>query len=121
MVKLWSDNCEGTYVYLYNNYRSVATEPMNKIQIFASPTIKALQLEINEWLGNNKDTHIIETNMTSLTKVSVLGSDDKTEGEYAFYILYTPAGQGEEESVITAAKQMPSELIDPGVIKTEIN
>lgn len=94
---------------------------MNNIQIFAAPTIKALQLEINDWLANNKDAHIIDTNMTGLAKVSVLGSDDKTEGEYAFYILYTPADQGEEESVITAAKQMPSELIDPRIIETESN
>lgn len=94
---------------------------MNKIQLFAAPTIKVLQSEINEWLADHKEAHIIETNMTSLAKVSVLGSDDKTEGEYAFYILYTPADQREEESVLQASMQMPSELTDLKVLENDSN
>lgn len=94
---------------------------MNKIQIFAATTITALQSEINEWLTDNKDAHIIETNITALAKIGVLGADDKAEVEYAFYILYTPADQGEEESVLQAARKMPSELTDPRIIENEIN
>jgi hypothetical protein len=94
---------------------------MNKIQLFAAPSIKALQSEVNEWLADHKDAHIIDTNMTSQAKVNVLGSDDKTEGEYAFYILYTPADQGEEESVLQASMQMPSELTDSKIIENDTN
>lgn len=93
---------------------------MNKIQIFAQTTITALQSEINKWLTDHKDAHIVDTNMTTLASLSASVSDDKKDGQYVFYILYTPADQGEEESVLTAAKQMPSELIDPRIIDTEI-
>jgi hypothetical protein len=92
---------------------------MNKIQLFAAPSIKVLQSDINEWLADHKDAHIIETNLTSLAKVSVLGSD--AEGEYAFYILYVPANQGEVESVMQASLEMPSELTDPIIIQRESN
>ncbi|SDM82785.1 hypothetical protein SAMN04488084_11514 [Pedobacter antarcticus] len=53
---------------------------MNKIQIFAAPTIKALQSEINEWMADNKDAHIVETNITSLAKSSVSAFDEKKKG-----------------------------------------
>ncbi len=94
---------------------------MNKIQLFAAPSITSLQSEINEWLADHKDAHIVETNLTSLTKMSVLGSDNRTAGEYAFYILYIPADQGEMESVLQASMQMPSELTDPQNILKESN
>jgi hypothetical protein len=94
---------------------------MNKIQLFAAPSIESLQSEINEWLADHKDAHIVETNLTSLAKVSVLGSDDKPKGEYAFYILYIPADQAEIESVLQASIQMPSELTDPIIIQSESN
>jgi hypothetical protein len=94
---------------------------MNKIQLFAAPSVIALQSEVNIWLADNKDVHIIETNLTSLTKVSVLTSDDKTQGEYAFYILYVPADQSEMESVIQASIQMPAELTDPQNLQIESN
>lgn len=93
---------------------------MKKIQLFASPTIISLQLKINDWLAENKDTDIIETNITALAKVSVLGSDNETEGQYAFYVLYNSSGEG-EENVLTASKQMPSELIEAGIINKETN
>jgi len=83
--------------------------------------IKALQSEINEWMADNKDAHIVETNITSLAKSSVSASDEKKKGEYAFYILYTPADQSEEESVLQASMQMPTELADPKVIESESN
>lgn len=92
---------------------------MNKIQIFAAPSVKLLQSEINEWLSEHKDAHILETNLSSLAKVSVLGSD--AVGEYAFYILYVPANQGEVESVLQASLEMPSELTDPEMIQRESN
>lgn len=94
---------------------------MKKIQLFNAPSIATLQMEINEWLADNKDAHIIESNITSLSNVSILGSDD-TQAQYAFYILYSPADESEEESILAAAKQqMPSELIDPRNIIAEIN
>lgn len=94
---------------------------MNKIKLFAAPSIKSLQSEINEWLSDHKDAHIVETNLTSLAKISVLGSDDKKDGEYAFYILYIPADQGEVESVLQASMEMPAELTDPKIIQLESN
>jgi hypothetical protein len=94
---------------------------MNKIQIFSAPSIKALQSEINEWLADHKDVHIIDTNLTSLARVSVLGSHEKAEGEYAFYILYIPGDQGEMESVMQASMHMPSELTDSIVIERDSN
>ncbi|SFF43886.1 hypothetical protein SAMN03003324_03878 [Pedobacter antarcticus] len=72
-------------------------------------------------MADNKDAHIVETNITSLAKSSVSASDEKKKGEYAFYILYTPADQSEEESVLQASMQMPTELADPKVIESESN
>ncbi|WP_316809973.1 hypothetical protein [Pedobacter heparinus] len=53
---------------------------MNKIQIFAAPSIKALQAEINGWLADHKDAHIVETNMTSRGGIG-MGFGDKKEDE----------------------------------------
>jgi hypothetical protein len=47
--------------------------------------------------------------------------DPKPDGQFAFYILYTPADEGEEESVISATKQIPAELIDGTNSITEFN
>jgi hypothetical protein len=94
---------------------------MKKIQLFAAPDISILQSEINSWLSQNKDAHIIESNITSLQKTKQPLSSESTGGEYVFYILYTPANEGEEESVIAAAKQMPAELIDGTISITEVN
>jgi hypothetical protein len=94
---------------------------MNKIKLFAAPSIESLQSEINEWLSDHKDVHIVETNLSSLAKVDVLGSQDNRKGEYAFYILYIPADQGELESVMQASMHMPSELTDAKTIEMESN
>jgi len=94
---------------------------MNKIQLFAAPTITTLQTEINEWLSDHKDAHIIETNLSSLTVPGVSLSLDKTEKEYAFYILYIPGEQGEEQSVMQASMHMPSELTDAKALELESN
>ncbi len=94
---------------------------MNKIKRFAASSIKSLQLEINEWLANHKDVHIVKTNLTSLAKISVLGSDDTTAGAYAFYILYIPANQTETERVLQASIQMPFELTNLEIIQMERN
>lgn len=93
---------------------------MKKIQLFAAPDIVTLQSEINTWLAHHKDAHIVETNITSLqTRQSLAVSN--TDSQYVFYILYTPATEGEEESVIAAAKQVPAELIDGSNSITEVN
>lgn len=82
--------------------------------------VNHVNVKQNTYFPTDKDAHIVDTNMTTLPGISDLNSDDKIDGQYAFYILYTPADQGEEESVLTAAKQMPSELIDPRIIDTEV-
>lgn len=94
---------------------------MKKVQIFSAPSIKSLQSEVNDWLDLNKDVHVIETNMTALAKARTGTLADKIENEFAFYILYTPADQGEEESVLQASMQMPFELTDPKIIDMESN
>ena len=94
---------------------------MKKIQLFAAAAIDLLQSDINEWLATNKDVQIISTNIASLAKVSVLGSDRTTEGEYAFYILYTVPDEMVDHGLMAAYHQMPSGLPDPGVIESEIN
>lgn len=94
---------------------------MNKIKLFAASSIESLQSEINEWLADHKDAHIVETNLTSLPKVNVLPSQSQTAGEYAFYILYIPADQSEVESVMQASMQLPSELTDPLIIERDSN
>jgi hypothetical protein len=94
---------------------------MKKIQLFAAPTINELQSDINAWLSEHKDAHIIETNITSLPTSKSLLDEPKSEGQFAFYILYTPADESEEESVISATRQMPSELIDGSNNITEFN
>jgi hypothetical protein len=94
---------------------------MKKIQLFAASSIEVLQSEINAWLSDHKDVHIIESNITSLPASRSLIDDPKTDGQFAFYILYTPADEGEEESVISATKQMPAELIDGTNSITEFN
>ncbi|MEJ7559557.1 MAG: hypothetical protein WKF66_14710 [Pedobacter sp.] len=93
---------------------------MNKIKMFAAPSIKILESEVNEWLSHHKDVHVIETNMSSLAKINVLGSED-VKGEYAFYLLYIPADQGELESVLQASMHMPAELTDTKTIELESN
>jgi hypothetical protein len=94
---------------------------MNKIKLFAAPTITILQSDINEWLSDHKDAHIVETNLSSLTNPGVSSILDKTEKEYAFYILYIPGEQGEEESVMQASMHMPSELTDAKILQVESN
>lgn len=69
-----------------------------------------LQSDINSWLAENKDVHILETNLTSLTSGTRDLHSDNAKAEYAFYILYTPATESEEESVIAATKKLPEEL-----------
>ena len=83
---------------------------MKKIKLFAAPNIVVLQSDVNNWLAENKEAHILETNLTSLTPAGNTPLSDPLRAEYAFYILYTPANEGEEESVIAATKQMPEEL-----------
>jgi len=83
---------------------------MKKIKLFAAPEIDVLQSDVNTWLAENKEVHILETNMTSLTSGASSIRSEMTKAEYAFYILYTPASEGEEESVIAATKQLPEEL-----------
>lgn len=83
---------------------------MKKIKLFSSPDTAMLQSDINSWLAENKDVHILETNLTSLTSGTRDLHSDKAKAEYAFYILYTPATESEEESVIAATKQLPEEL-----------
>ena len=82
---------------------------MKKIKLFAADTIQSLETEIKRWLATHKGIHIIETNITGVPK------------ENAFYILYTPEEENEAESVVAAAKQLPSELIEPGNLLTESN
>lgn len=94
---------------------------MNKIKLFAAPSITTLQSEINEWLSDHKDAHIVETNLSSLTTSGVLSTLDRTEKEYAFYILYIPGEQGEEESVMQASLHMPAELTDAKTLELESN
>ena len=95
---------------------------MKKIQLFSAPTIAALQIEINNWLADNKDAHLIESNITSLSNVNMSGSDEIAQAKFAFYIRYSPADESEQESILAAEKQqMPAELIDPRNIIAEIN
>jgi hypothetical protein len=94
---------------------------MSKIQLFESSSINALQSEVNGWLADHKDIRIVETNLTSLTRGNQDGLLNKIEGTYAFYILYIPADQEKFQSVLQASLEMPSELIDPNVLKDEIN
>jgi hypothetical protein len=94
---------------------------MNKIKLFAAPSITTLQSEINEWLSDHKDAHIVETNLSSLTTPGVSSTLDRTEKEYAFYILYIPGEQGEEESVMQASLHMPAELTDAKTLELESN
>jgi hypothetical protein len=94
---------------------------MNKIKLFAAPSITTLQSEINEWLSDHKDAHIVETNLSSLTTPAVSSTLDRTEKEYAFYILYIPGEQGEEESVMQASLHMPAELTDAKTLELESN
>lgn len=83
---------------------------MKKIKLFTASDIDVLQLNINQWLSEHKDAHILESNITSLAAPANPLSSVPLKAEYAFYFLYTPATAGEEESVIAAAKQIPEEL-----------
>lgn len=83
---------------------------MKKIKLFAAPNIVVLQSDVNNWLADNKEVHIVETNLTTLTPGGNIPLSDHVKAEYAFYILYTPAHEGEEESVLAATKEMPEEL-----------
>jgi hypothetical protein len=96
------------------------SDNMKKIQLFAAASIDILQSDINAWLAGNKDVDIIESNITSLAKVSVLGSEESTEGQYAFYILYHARSNKEEETLASlAALSLPDN--DSGIIESEIN
>lgn len=94
---------------------------MNKIQLFTAPTTQSLQADINKWLADHKNVHIVHTNLTSVTRVNVLNGDKNKEDDFAFYILYVPENQEEIESVMQASMEMPSELIDPQIIEGESN
>jgi hypothetical protein len=94
---------------------------MKKIKLFAAADIDTLQTKINTWLSQNKDAHIVESNITSLPSTKQLLNVADTEGQFVFYILYTPADENEAESVIAAAKQLPAELIDGTTSITEAN
>lgn len=94
---------------------------MNKIQLFAAPSMDLLQSAINEWLSGHADAHIIQTNLTSIQKPNTSGLKGTSMEEYAFYILYIPAQQNEAVSVLQASRNMPSELIDPNITHVENN
>lgn len=94
---------------------------MNKIKLFSAPSISTLQVEINQWLSDHKDAHIVETNLSSLTIPGVSSSLEKADKEYAFYILYIPGQQAEEESVMQASMHMPAELTDDKTLELERN
>jgi len=83
---------------------------MKKIKLFSAQDITTLESDINQWLSTHKDVHIMESSITSLSAPSRPLGDVTTKGDYAFYLLYTPATESEEESVIAAAKQLPEEL-----------
>jgi hypothetical protein len=83
---------------------------MKKIKLFTATDINKLQSDINEWLSMHKEAHILESNITSLSAASNPLGSAKSIAEYAFYFLYSPANESEEESVLTASKQMPEEL-----------
>jgi len=86
------------------------SEPMKKIKLFSAADITTLQAQINDWLAMHKDAHILESSITSLAAPAGALTDAAQKGEYAFYFLYTPATEREEESVIAATKQLPEEL-----------
>ncbi|RZK54169.1 MAG: hypothetical protein EOO87_11145 [Pedobacter sp.] len=98
----------------------VKSSAMNKIKLFAAPSVEVLQSEINEWLSNHADAHIIQTNMTSVKSVTS-PVKSKSPDEYAFYILYVPSMQTEEVSVAQASRNMPSELINQNIPLIENN
>ncbi|MBA3827539.1 MAG: hypothetical protein H0X33_01240 [Taibaiella sp.] len=58
---------------------------MKKVQIFAGNDTTDLQLQINKWLGKNKDVQVINTNMDS----AILNN----KIVYTFYILYDRIGE----------------------------
>ena len=97
----WIENCVMASIKLFL---------MKRIKLFSAAEIDVLQSDINTWLAENKEVHILETNMTSLTSGAPALRSEISKAEYAFYILYTPANEGEEESVIAATKQLPEEL-----------
>lgn len=63
---------------------------MTRIQFFYDDDIIALELKINEWLSDNKDKKLIETNLNSMGKPSTRAGITTTE-KHIFYILYSTA------------------------------
>ena len=78
-------------------------------------------MAINEWLALNRNVEVLESNICALPKVSVLGSEEKTGGEYAFYLFYTVNEEGAEDNVLAMYREFPTELTDPGIIESEVN
>lgn len=65
---------------------------MKKIKIFHDADIAKLEADINDWLREHKEIHIIATNM-----------DAPPAGGHSFYILYNPVNMEEERIVETLA------------------
>lgn len=84
---------------------------MNKVQFFYDDDLIGLEQKINDWLSQNKDVKIMETNLNSLGKPSQRAGIVNTE-KYVFYILYSTATRRgaatmeKEEEIITSVTQM---------------
>lgn len=62
---------------------------MNKVQLFQSGTLPALQDKINEWLLKNQDIYIINSNISSVNTDAGV--------QFIFYIFYETSPHALEE------------------------
>ena len=75
---------------------------MKKVQIFSASDPAALQQQVNEWLGTNKDADVIHSNM------AVQGDAATNKCTYSFYILYTIVNEAAKEIEVLRAENSPS-------------
>ena len=84
---------------------------MNRIQFFYDNDLVALQMKVNDWLSENRQVKIVETNLNSMGKPTERAGLITSE-KHIFYILYSTM---DSESVLplpALEEKLPLDIIN---------
>jgi len=87
---------------------------MYKVKLFSAERMDLLQDTINEWLQENKEILIHNSNLTGNT------GEDRGLNEYVFFILYADTGVQTEELKEMAASVTQEQSVEVKEINPEI-
>ncbi|MDR3681661.1 MAG: hypothetical protein P4L41_16960 [Flavipsychrobacter sp.] len=79
---------------------------MKQVKIFSALDVVTLQYQVNEWLSENKNVDIIETNINSFGTPDANGK--KSNEKYTFYIIYSTIPHPVAEAAAILEESLPS-------------